>query len=142
MRKLFVILFCACCIWTNESVSAGSYYHAREHYTPDGRDTVFAHPFMSHASFPGGENILQAFLRTKLVHKGVFGSVFVRFSVTKEGDLKNIRIIKSLNSASDAEAIRVIKSMPQWTPAVYNGKPVDRYYSLPILFAPHPISKP
>ena len=118
----------------NDAVSEGGYFHSKEHYTPDGRDTTFNVPFMSLASFPGGENFLMAYLNKNLIFKGTEGRVIARFVVTKEGNLKDITILKSLNPDSDAEVIRVLKSMPKWIPGVHKGEIVEMFFTIPILF--------
>ncbi len=48
--------------------------------------------------------------------KGLSGTVFVQFVVTKEGNVANIRIARGVDPLLDAEAIRVVKDMPKWKP--------------------------
>lgn len=92
-------------------------------------------------SFPGGEDKLVEFINRKLrfpaqsVENGVSGRVSVRFTIDKEGNIKNPRIIRSLDPYCDDEAIRVVKLMPKWTPGKdKDGKIASFYFDLPIIF--------
>lgn len=90
--------------------------------------------------FPGGETALKEFLRTHLQYPvaakqaNISGRVYVRFRVTKEGKLMNIRLMRGIGGGCDEEAIRVVKMMPLWKPAKQAGKAVEVEYSLVIRF--------
>ncbi|MFW5805573.1 MAG: energy transducer TonB, partial [Bacteroidales bacterium] len=62
------------------------------------------------------------------------GQVYVRFEVKKNGTIGEVIISKSVHPVLDAEAIRVVKEMPEWIPGRYDGKPVNSWFTLPILF--------
>ncbi|WMN12176.1 energy transducer TonB [Marivirga salinae] len=66
--------------------------------------------------------------------QGIEGTVNVIFTITKEGDASKIEIQNSLGEAFDEECIRLISNMPQWEPAVRNGKAVDSKVSLQLSF--------
>lgn len=92
-------------------------------------------------SFPGGTDSLYNFI-TKNLKYPVTGECFqgrvaVRFVVTKDGKIKNPEIIRSVAPTADKEALRVVSLMPDWIPAKHNGKNVNAYYHLPILFRLH-----
>ncbi|BEG98540.1 M56 family metallopeptidase [Bacteroides sedimenti] len=90
--------------------------------------------------YPGGEIALLSYISRNLKYptesklKGVEGKVYVRFVVTKTGEISNARIMRSLDKDCDAEAIRVIMGMPRWEPGKQNGKVVNVYYVIPISF--------
>ncbi|GAB6010619.1 energy transducer TonB [Viscerimonas tarda] len=90
--------------------------------------------------FKGGRQKLMAFIANNLRYPveaskaGIEGRVIVRFVVAKDGSVKDAGAMRSLSPVLDAEAIRVVNKMPKWTPGKKNGKPVDVYYTLPIIF--------
>lgn len=90
--------------------------------------------------FPGGQSALLKFLKDNVVYpatakdQGIQGKVFVRFTVTKDGTIKNIQILKSPHKSLSEETLRVLKLMPKWTPAKANGKAIDMEYTLPVNF--------
>jgi len=91
--------------------------------------------------FPGGEAVLLEYIFKNLKYpaqsrkNGVQGKVYVRFIVTKTGDIGEVKIMRSLDKFCNAEAIRVIKEMPKWIPGKQNGKEVSVYYVIPIKFS-------
>jgi TonB family protein len=62
------------------------------------------------------------------------GTVYVSFIVTRKGTITDVKCIKDVSSGLSKEAMRVIKSMPQWTPGMINGKPVNVRMVQPIKF--------
>lgn len=65
---------------------------------------------------------------------GIYGKVYVRFIVEKNGSVSNVEIVKGVDPSLDKEAIRVIESMPKWTPGKQRGKAVRVSYNMPIKF--------
>jgi TonB family C-terminal domain len=57
------------------------------------------------------------------------GRVFVRFVVTKTGEISDIQITRSVDPLLDNEVIRVLKSLPKFKPGMQRLKPVPVYYS-------------
>ncbi|GAB4032864.1 M56 family metallopeptidase [Spirosoma jeollabukense] len=90
--------------------------------------------------FPGGMKKIGEYLAQNLHYPEaaqkakVEGKVFVRFVVTKEGDITDVQILKGIGYGADAEAVRVVKSMPRWKPAIQGGQAVNVQYNLPINF--------
>lgn len=66
---------------------------------------------------------------------GIYGRVWVRFIVEKDGSLSNVSVEKELNKWLDKEAVRAISAMPKWSPAMKDNQPVRTYYRLPIDFS-------
>ena len=54
------------------------------------------------------------------------------FIVEKDGSLTNIKIVESNEPSLNREAIRVIESLPNWNPAIIDGKPIRTSFNLPI----------
>lgn len=92
------------------------------------------------ASFPGGNDALAKYLQTNVSYpdealkNNEFGKVFVSFIVDVDGSIKEVKVAKGVSSSLDAEALRVVRSMPNWTPAMTDGKAVKSSFSLPIIF--------
>ncbi|OFX71766.1 MAG: hypothetical protein A2X12_05320 [Bacteroidetes bacterium GWE2_29_8] len=90
--------------------------------------------------YPNGYNALIDYLSKNIQYpeeakeKGIEGKVFVNFTVTKTGKIKNVTIKEKGNSLFDAEAIRVVSKMPNWIPGLNKGTPVDVEMTLPIVF--------
>ena len=91
-------------------------------------------------SFPGGKPAIAAYIAKTVKYPGpcldnkIQGRVVCRFTVTKEGTVKDIVVIKSVDPLLDKEAIRVISLMPRWIPGKHNGARVDAKYTLPVTF--------
>ena len=100
--------------------------------------------------FPGATDIfaVSKFLSENIKYpdeakaKGLSGTVFVQFVVTKEGNVANIKIARGVDPLLDAEAIRVVKNMPKWKPGAQskriNGEkvwiPVNVSHTVPVKF--------
>lgn len=82
------------------------------------------------ATFPGGASGLKAYLAENLEYpriakeNGVFGSVLVRFTVSKNGVPENFLVERGIGAGCDEEAIRLLKMMPKWKPATLDGEPI------------------
>ena len=91
-------------------------------------------------SFPGGKPAIAAYIAKTVKYPGpcldnkIQGRVVCRFTVTKEGTVKDIVVTKSVDPLLDKEAIRVISLMPRWIPGKHNGARVDAKYTLPVTF--------
>ncbi len=90
--------------------------------------------------FPGGEQALMSYLRENIKYpleeasKKIEGNVIVRFIVDKEGKVKDATVLRKVNDGLDAEALRVVNGMPDWIPGKQDGKNVNVYFTLPIMF--------
>lgn len=90
--------------------------------------------------FKGGVNQLYLYLNNNLVYPkaalrmGISGTVYVNFTVAKDGSLENVNVIKEVDPLLDREAVRVVKSMPNWIPGKQKGKAVKVSYNLPVSF--------
>lgn len=92
----------------------------------------------STAEFPGGQSAMGKFLQKNLrckdsyVKANVSGKIVISFTVTKNGEITDIKTLKGVGFGMDEEGIRVVKLMPNWIPAKQNGEFVDSIFNLPI----------
>lgn len=67
--------------------------------------------------------------------KGIEGDVFLRFVISKKGDISDVEVIKGVTTELNKEAVRVINLMPFFIPAKdKNGNPVESIMNMPIKF--------
>ena len=91
-------------------------------------------------SFPGGKPAVVAYIAKSVKYPGpcidnkIEGRVVCRFTITREGVVKDVAVTKSVDPLLDKEAVRVISAMPKWIPAKHNGERVDAKYTLPVVF--------
>jgi protein TonB len=91
-------------------------------------------------SFKGGNEALAEFMSANLDYpelakrQGVEGTVILAYTITKNGEIKDIKVAQSVNKELDNEAIRLAKKMPKWTPAIKDGTAQDIKYQLPVKF--------
>jgi TonB family protein len=67
-------------------------------------------------------------------NKGLEGTVVVEFVVSVKGLVSDVKILRGLGPL-DAAALDVVRSLPNFTPGLENGKPVNVKYALPIRFS-------
>ncbi len=93
-------------------------------------------------TFNGGDvNAFSQWVATQLRYPedaekaGKTGSVYLSFTVTKEGNVKDVKVLRSAFPSLDAEAVRVVSSSPKWTPGKVKGKIVDVSFVIPVIYA-------
>lgn len=92
------------------------------------------------ASFPGGSRALIEFMNDRLDYPEIAlemeeeGTVFIRFTIERDGSVTRVQVIKSANDVLDREAKRVVRRMPRWIPAEENGRRAVSEHTLPIAF--------
>lgn len=85
--------------------------------------------------FPGGDAALMKYVSTHLIYQGIEGKCIVQFVITKTGEIGEVKVVRSLSPECDAEAIRVVRSLPKFkNQCMRDGKPIDVWYTLPIIF--------
>jgi protein TonB len=65
---------------------------------------------------------------------GISGKVFIEFSISKTGEIVDVRVTRGVDPLLDNEALRVINLSPKWTPGMQRGKPVKVKYTFPFVF--------
>lgn len=91
------------------------------------------------ASFSGGTDALNDYLtkhlRYKLEEKGLQGTVYVEFTVEKDGTVSAVKLLRSLDDELDNQLLTAFKQMPQWQAAKdENGNAVTSKMVLPVRF--------
>ena len=88
----------------------------------------------------GGRNAFKEYVNTNLQYpeaarsQQVEGVVVLKVTVSSEGSINNIEVKKSLSASCDQEAVRLIEEGPRWSPATYNGDPVEGSVRVRIIF--------
>ncbi len=88
----------------------------------------------------GGRNAFREYVNTSLQYpeaaksQQIEGVVVLKITVSSDGSVNNIEVKKSLSASCDEEAVRLIEEGPQWTPATYNGDPVEGSVRVRIIF--------
>jgi TonB family protein len=92
-------------------------------------------------SYEGGLNGFSKFLSQTIRYPAVDrenyiqGTVQIKFTITKYGELADIKILKPVSVAINAEAVRVLKlSAGFWETAIAYGRPIDYFLVVPIAF--------
>lgn len=90
--------------------------------------------------FPEGDEALLKYVGMHLnypkeaLRNNVQGKCILQFVVTKIGTIGKIKIVRSLSQECDEEAKRVVRTLPKFFPGRQNGKPVNVWYTLPVIF--------
>lgn len=108
---------------------------------PDNENEIFT-KVEKEAGFPGGEDAWRNYLRNTLnantpIDNGAPAgkyTVIVKFVVSKDGSLSDIKCDTDPGFGMCEEAIRVIKKTKSWIPALQNGSNVNAYRRQPIVF--------
>ena len=108
---------------------------------PDNENEIFTKVEIE-ATFQGGEDAWRNYLRNTLnantpADYGAGGgkyTVIVKFVVSKDGSLSDIKCENDPGFGMCEEAVRVIKKTKNWVPAVQNGQKVNAYRRQPIVF--------
>ncbi|MFN3403745.1 MAG: energy transducer TonB [Cytophagaceae bacterium] len=80
---------------------------------------------------PGGENAFRNYIYENLTYPeeakkhNIKGRVYLQFTVTQEGEIKDIYVIKGLGYGCDGEAVRLLKGSGLWAPARIAGNKKD-----------------
>ncbi len=104
--------------------------------------TVYSHVSMeSPPTYPGGIAEFYKFLGANMkypkaaIAAKIQGSVFVTFTIEKDGSLTDIKVDgQRLGGGTDEEAVRVLKLSKKWNPGTQNGEPVRTKYNVPVKF--------
>ncbi|MEX2513996.1 MAG: M56 family metallopeptidase [Cyclobacteriaceae bacterium] len=66
--------------------------------------------------------------------KGVEGTVYLSFTVTKTGELRDVNILRGIGGGADEAAMKVIRNSPKWNPGRQRGQEVAVKMRVPIRF--------
>jgi periplasmic protein TonB len=90
--------------------------------------------------FPGGEDALRKYVADNTKYPAVArenniqGKVYVRFVVTYDGSVEQVSIVRKVDPLLEEEAMRVVRALPKFKPGKQRGRPVNVWYTLPIVF--------
>lgn len=90
--------------------------------------------------YPGGIGEMMKYLvkniryPKEMEEQKVEGRVIITFVVRKNGEIADAKVVKSVHPQLDAEALRIINGMPNWTPGMQGGEPVNTKFTLPVSF--------
>lgn len=94
-----------------------------------------------HPTFVGGEQAFYSFLGEVIQYPEELKelnlepvSVFTKFIIDKDGSVKNVEVIKSDDERFNESALAAVNKIPNWEPALKDGKPVAVEYNLPIRY--------
>jgi protein TonB len=110
-------------------------------YGIDGNDTLY-YKLSTMPLFNKGVGSILKFLGKHLVSpdyerkNNIEGRILVKFDVTVEGKIKNVRILENnVDSKNfENEAKRIIQMFPDWSPALFDGEPVEMSVTIPFSF--------
>lgn len=90
--------------------------------------------------YAGGEPELYKFLENNIRYPYILaqiemeGEVDVKFTVGKEGEVKDVEIVRGFDPLADEEVIRVVRALPNWNSVEINGEATDVSRKLTISF--------
>lgn len=125
---------------SNSSSNSSSQQTKPQQPAIDNNDNTIYSSGVTKAQFPGGESALLRYINSHVkypqdaINENAQGTVYVKFVVTKTGEIGQVNITRGVHHALDAEAKRVCQSLPRFTPAVKDGKNVNCWYEVPIKF--------
>lgn len=91
------------------------------------------------ASFNGGTDALHNYLSKSLhytvTESSYSGTVYVEFTVEKDGTISAVKLLRSIDAVLDEQVLSAFKQMPAWQPAKdENGLAVASKMVLPVRF--------
>jgi len=90
--------------------------------------------------FPGGMQALNRYFRDNVRYPvmaqemNIQGKVLVKFTVWKDGSIRDAQVVRSADKSLDQEAIRLVSRMPKWKPGKQRGKAVNCKFTVPVTF--------
>lgn len=90
--------------------------------------------------FPGGEEALRTYISKSVKYpeeakkEGIQGKVFISFTVSTNGSVKQAKVERGVHPTLDKEAIRVVSDLPTWKPGKQRGQNVNVQYTVPVNF--------
>lgn len=112
-------------------------YTKGEFWTIEGKPST-VDEVMVNPQYPGGVDALLSMLSENVTYpdaaeeKAIQGRVYVKFVISKEGDVEDIKTLRGVHPLLNEEALRVVRLFPKWTPGTFHGQLVRVSHSLPI----------
>ena len=111
-----------------------------EYFYKDGQPAKYEDLF-SPPSYKGGIKEFYQYLAETIKYPkesakdGIQGTVFLRFTVKKDGSIEDIEVMKTPNDELADEAIRIVQRSSNWIPGKDFGETVNVKYNIPIKFS-------
>ncbi len=96
-------------------------------------------------TYPGGDSAMNKFIEDNMQYpqmekeNDIMGKIIVKFIVTEDGTLEDVKTLRGTSPGMVAEAERLVRSMPKWNPGKQGGKAVNVWYVIPVKFILSPI---
>ncbi len=103
--------------------------------TEEVTEDEYRKPITRPASFKGGEEALRKYIESftiKSISKRREGKIYIDFIIDESGIISDVQVIQGVSRRIDAQAVELVEEMPDWIPAMKNGKFVSTAYRLPI----------
>ena len=91
--------------------------------------------------FPGGKLAMNRYISEHLTYPfeamkhNIQGKINVEFVVDRDGSLTQVKTVgKKLGYGLEEQAVKVFTTMPKWVPGKQDGKLVQVYMMIPIIF--------
>ena len=107
---------------------------------PEQEDKVYEAIVDVRPTFPGGDEKLMEWISQHIQYpqnaydSHIQGRVIVQFLVKEDGSVGDTKIVRSVFTALDEEALRVVRTLPKFNPAILNGKTVEYWFTIPVVF--------
>jgi len=92
------------------------------------------------AVFPDGDSELLKYISEHIIYPKteiecpIEGTVYIKFVVTKTGEIGEVIVMRSVDEMMDNDAVKVVKSFPRWFPAKIKGIAVNSWFIVPVKF--------
>lgn len=96
--------------------------------------------FDKDAVFRNNSSNMEAYIQENIdypdaaIDNGFEGKVYVQFQINKYGFVENIKVLRSANILLDKSALLLMNNVPNWFPAISNGKLINTGFVIPINF--------
>lgn len=107
---------------------------------PEQEDKVYEAIVDVRPTFPDGDEKLMEWISQHIQYpqnaydSHIQGRVIVQFLIKEDGSVGDAKIIRSLFPSLDEEALRVVRTLPKFNPAILNGKAVEYWFTIPVVF--------
>lgn len=107
---------------------------------PEQEDKVYEAIVDVRPTFPGGDEKLMEWISQHIQYpqnayeSHIQGRVIVQFLVKEDGLVGDAKIVRSVFPALDEEVLRVVATLPKFKPAILDGKAVEYWFTIPIIF--------
>ncbi|RYE18671.1 MAG: energy transducer TonB [Sphingobacteriaceae bacterium] len=108
--------------------------------SPDNSIYEFGAWIEAKAIFSGGIDSFKTYVQKQLrypekaIANNIEGDVEIRFTVDKDGSLKDFKVLRGIGYGCEEQVIEAIKKSPKWRPGVFNGKAESAPSSVTINF--------